>query len=151
MRMMADRVVDLWRRSLRQAALLCALALVPAVLTAWLHPRRPDWEQLRHPVAELPLADIRQRYPDALWIDARSAAAYAQGHAPGAILLNEDAWDEQLAAFVEVWRPGQMMVVYCNSASCGASRAVAGRLRRELGVTDVVVLQGGWSAWRPAP
>ncbi|HEY0946171.1 MAG TPA: rhodanese-like domain-containing protein [Opitutaceae bacterium] len=130
--------------------LLCVLALAPAVLTAWLHPRRPDWVQLRHPVAELPLAEVRQRFPDALWVDARKAADYARDHVSGAVLLNEDAWDEQLGGFVEAWRPGQGVVVYCDSAGCGASRLVAERLRRELGVDDVVVLQGGWAGWRPA-
>lgn len=144
-------VSSFWRRSLRPAVLLCALAIVPAVLTAWLHPQRPAWAQLRHPVQELPLAEIRQRFPDALWVDARTAAAHAQGHVPDSVLLNEDAWDEQLGAFVEAWRPGQGIVVYCDSANCGASRSVAERLRRELGVDNVVVLQGGWSEWRPAP
>jgi len=40
--------------------------------------------------------------------------------------------------------------VYCDGADCGTSRAVARRLKRELGVSEVYVLKGGWRAWPKA-
>jgi len=42
------------------------------------------------------------------------------------------------------------VVVYCNSQRCDASREVAVRLRHELQIDNVFVLQGGWNAWLEA-
>jgi len=41
-----------------------------------------------------------------------------------------------------------MVVVYCSSLSCQASQEVAEKLREEVGLQSVFVLQGGWEAWR---
>ncbi|MCC7205586.1 MAG: rhodanese-like domain-containing protein [Phycisphaeraceae bacterium] len=82
-----------------------------------------------------------------IWIDARSEAAYAQQHIPGAILLNEDQWDELFPAFFARWQPGLEVVVYCDSSLCDASYQVAERLRKDLHSDRVHVLHGGWQAW----
>ena len=138
---------------LRAALLLLALPLAPAVLAGWLHPRRPDWAALRAeartPAPEqLALEQIRAAWPDALWIDARSAADYAAGHIPGALSLNEEDWENGFSAFVEKWDGALPLVVYCGGESCHASESVARRLRRELGFENIHVLRGGWNAWR---
>jgi rhodanese-related sulfurtransferase len=135
---------------LRQAAWLLFLALVPAVLTAFLHPYgaqdidrlKPDeitWTQSRKDV----------RFTDALWIDARPATAYAAGHKPGALRLTEADWETLLEPVLDAWKPGRFVVVYCDSKSCTASAGVAARLRRELGAGDIFVLRGGWQAITP--
>jgi len=79
-----------------------------------------------------------------MWVDARSAEAYAAEHVPGALHLNEEAWDDGLLGLMEGVVPGVRVVVYCGSASCGTSRAVARRLRRDLGMDAVFALAGGW-------
>jgi rhodanese-related sulfurtransferase len=66
---------------------------------------------------------------------------------PGAIQLNEDRWNELLPQMLQAWSPGKKVIVYCSSQACGASREVAHRLRNEAGLTNVVVLEGGWEAW----
>jgi rhodanese-related sulfurtransferase len=129
---------------------LLALALVPALLAAWLHPRRPAWSWARPAVAELSLADAMSLAPPPVWVDARPDEEYAAQHVPGALSLNEDHWEELLPKFLAVWRPGTRVVVYCNSQRCDASREVAVRLRHELQIGDVFVLQGGWNAWLEA-
>jgi len=137
-------------RTCRQAALLLALALVPALLTAWLHPKRPAWSWTRPTVTELPLADAERLTPPVIWLDARPDEEYAAQHVPGALSLNEDRWEELLPKFMAVWQQGARVVVYCDSQRCDASRAVAVRLRHELRIDNVFVLQGGWTAWREA-
>jgi rhodanese-related sulfurtransferase len=134
----------------RPAALLLSLALIPAVLTGWLHPKRPAWSWTRPTVTELPLADAERLTPPVVWLDARPDEEYAAQHVPGALSLNEDHWEELLPKFMAVWQPGARVVVYCNSQRCDASREVAVRLRHELQIDNVFVLQGGWNAWLEA-
>jgi rhodanese-related sulfurtransferase len=135
----------------RQASLLLVLALVPALLTAWLHPKRPAWSWTRPSVTEIALADAVRLTP-VIWVDARPDEEYAAQHMPGALSLNEDRWNELIKKFLDVWsaQPGARVVVYCNSQRCDASRAVAVRLRHEYQIGNVFVLQGGWAAWLEA-
>lgn len=84
----------------------------------------------------------------ALWVDARSDKEFAQEHFPNALSLNEDRWNEQLPNVLAVWSPEKLIVVYCSSQGCGASRAIAQRLRDEAQLKNVFVLDGGWEALR---
>lgn len=139
----------------RTTVFLLVLPVVPALLTATLHPRRPDWAALRSeattPAAgRLTVADVAAKYPDALWIDARSVEDFASGTIPEALHLTEDDWDAGFAAVMEKWDGERALIVFCAGAECHASDAVARRLRRELGSEDIHVLSGGWPAWLAA-
>jgi rhodanese-related sulfurtransferase len=145
--MVCDKTNPSCAATCRRAMLLLALALVPALLTGWLHPKRPAWSWTRPAVTELALADAERLTPPVIWLDARPDEEYAAQHVPGALSLNEDRWEELLPKFMAVWQPGTRVVVYCDSQRCDASRAVAVRLRHELQINNVFVLQGGWKAW----
>ncbi len=139
----------------RAALILLVVPVVPALLTGWLHPRRPDWGAIQTEAAapapsRLDLAQIRAKYPNALWVDARPAADFAAGHVPGAVSLNEEAWDAGFADLIEKWDADRPLIVYCGGTRCHASESVARRLRRELGFENVHVLHGGWTAWQAA-
>ena len=134
--------------ALRQAASLALLALVPAFATTLLHPRRPAFtEKIRE--GEIAVAEAMRNPADYLWIDARSAARFAERHIPGALPLNEDAWDDLLPAVLQAWPTDRPAIVYCDSRACEASEDVAKRLR-EFGVAPVFALKGGWEAWLSA-
>ena len=136
------------RAAFRQATGLAALALVPAVATALLHPKRPAFTgQTRE--GEITVAAAMAHSGDYLWIDARTAAHFATQHIPGALPLNEDAWDDLLPAVLQAWPTARPAIVYCDSRECEASEDVAKRLR-EFGVGPVFVLKGGWQAWQSA-
>lgn len=135
------------RNSAAQAAALAGVALLLAATAAALRPATP--------ASPLDLADhevfleTALAWPDEiLWLDARHVEAFGQGHVPGALPLNEDRWEEQLLAVLDVWRPGLRIVVYCDSGACDASHEVAERFREETGVDNVYVLKDGWAAWR---
>ena len=141
------------RGALGRAILILVLApAVPAVFTAWMHPRAPDWAALREGggVASIPVERARTEFADALWLDARAPETRAAGGVPGALGLTEDDWENGFAALVERWDGSRPIVVYCDGATCRASEAVAARLRRELAFDQVLVLRGGWAAWRAA-
>lgn len=138
-----------WRTGL----VVLTLPLLPAVATGLWHPRRPDWAALRASdggVRQVDLAAARTDFAGALWVDAREAGAYAAAHVPGALSLNETEWETGFGALVEAWDGARGIVVYCGGESCHASEAVARRLKRELGFENIVVLRGGWDAWREA-
>lgn len=90
---------------------------------------------------------VRQWGDTTVWIDARPDNEFARDHVPGAILLNEDRWNELLPQFLAVWSPEKKVVVYCSAQSCDLAREVAERLRKEVQLPDVFVLDGGWEAW----
>ena len=138
------------RTALHQALILCLVALILAVATALLHPKRPAWTQEQLGEWELTAEDVSRWVDHPLWVDARPAASFQKEHVPGAVPLNEDEWDELLPAVLSAWKADQSIVVYCDSAECDASHAVARRLR-EAGVGPVYVLHGGWVAWKAAP
>lgn len=134
-------------KPLREALLLLLLAALPAGLAAWLHPKTPAWAWQRPAVGEVTLGEIARWQTPILLVDARSDQAYRQAHIPNAILCNEDAWEQHLPGLLTAWQPGTRIVVYCDGQACAASQSVALRLRRELDLTDIYVLQGGWAAW----
>ena len=148
--MTADTPAALLLRGARQAGLILLVALVPGVLAAVFHPRRPAWSRDQVAVPEVEWAAVQQGPAPALLIDARSAAAYQRGHIPGALWLGDSPEGGGTVAVARVWRPGMRLVVYCDSPRCDAAQTAARRLRRELGLDDVVVLKGGWSAWSAA-
>jgi rhodanese-related sulfurtransferase len=140
-------------RPIRQALLLIALAFVPAIGEALYFRDRVPWQS---PVttSELVTVDQARAWGDnAIWVDARSDEEFARGHVPGAILLNEDRWNELLPQFLQGWSPEKKVVVYCSAKSCNAAREVAKRLRDEAQLKDtegkncVFVLEGGWEEW----
>lgn len=131
----------------RQLPILLLLPVLPAALTGWLHPRRPDWHTALHPPQAESVGWAHAVFEHLLWVDARPAAAFAAGHVPGAINLNDSNWDEQLPALIAAWEPGKLILVYCDSSACGTSREVVARLTRDYGFDRIFYLDGGWEAW----
>jgi len=135
------------RSLLRQGVLILGLAFLPAAGQALYLRDKVPW---RSPVPASEMVTIANAIGwggDAIWIDARPEAEFAKGHVQGAILLNEDRWNELLPQMLATWSPEKRIVVYCSSESCGSSREVARRLRKEAQLKDVFILEGGWEAW----
>lgn len=133
---------------LRQSAILIGLAFLPGLGQALYYRDKVSWQT---PVAasEMVSAEQARHWGEgAIWIDARPQEEFEREHVPGALLLNEDRWNELLPQTLTTWSPEKRVVVYCSSQSCGAAREVARRLRKEAGLTNVFVLEGGWEAWR---
>lgn len=134
-------------RLCKQALLLAALALLPAVISGAI--------QLRVKPPELPLepgeiraATVRQWGPQVLFVDARRAARYDAGHIPGAVRLTAEEWDTLVPKFLDAWEPDKAVVVYCEGGSCDISREIAERIKKDLQIQTVYYLQGGYPAWR---
>lgn len=132
---------------LRQGAILIGLALLPAAGQAVYYRDKVSWQT---PVAASEMVTLTQarNSADVIWVDARPEEEFQREHVPGALLLNEDRWNELLPQVLAVWAPEKRVIVYCSSESCGSSREIAHRLREEAGLPNVFVLEGGWEAWK---
>ena len=136
------------RSLLRQSLLLLGLAFLPAAGQALYLRDKVSWRSPVPASEMVTIADARGWGNNAIWIDARPEEEFAQEHVPGALLLNEDRWNELLPAMLAAWSPEKRVVVYCASESCGSSREVARRLRNDAQLKNVFVLEGGWEAWK---
>ena len=133
--------------AVRQALLLIALAFMPAIGEAIYFRNRVSWQSAIS-ASELVTVDQARSWGDnVIWVDARPDNEFERDHIPGAILLNEDRWNELLPQFLAAWSPGKKIVVYCSAQSCDLAREVAERLRKEAQLPDVFVLDGGWEGW----
>lgn len=140
-----------FRRACCQAGFLLLIAAVLAALTGWSHPRSPYRQANVAPgIPSISVAEARALHHAnrVLWVDARSAAAFATGHIAGSISLTEKDWENQLGEFVARWSPDRQVIVYCDSSECDASLGVALRLVRELQIGRVHILEGGWQRWQ---
>jgi len=134
-------------RAIKQALLLIALAFLPAIGQAVYFRGKVSWQSPIPASESVTVAQARAWGENAIWIDARPDAEFERDHVPGAILLNEDRWNELLPQFLQNWSPEKRIVVYCSSQSCNASREVAKQLRDQAQLKNVFVLQGGWEEW----
>jgi len=131
----------------RQALILVALAFLPGIGQAIYFRDKVSW-QSPIPASEMvTVAQARAWGGNAIWVDARPDIEFEREHVTGAVLLNEDRWNELLPQFLAAWSPEKSIVVYCSSQSCNASREVARRLRDEAQLKNVFVLKGGWEEW----
>ena len=133
--------------AIRQALLLIALAFVPAIGEAIYFRDKVSWQSPDRSSEMVNLDQAQSWGANAIWVDARPDNEFERDHIPGAILLNEDRWNELLPHFLGQWSPERKIIVYCGAQSCNASREVAKRLRDEAGLKEVFVLQGGWETW----
>lgn len=100
----------------------------------------------------------RLREPQLRLLDTRSAEEYAQGHIPGAILVDVKGWQElgrQEGGFhdAEAWstKVGQLGITHESQVVVyGSNLTDTARIwwtLKYLGLRDVSLLNGGWSVW----
>ena len=138
-----------------QLAVIAAISLAAASLT-YLVNGPPARSHLCDPATrkadEICLSEITNS-GDALWVDARSRAAWQKNGLPESVLWNLDP-TEDMQAFeagnAEKIAAAQKVIIYCGDENCGISRQVAERIRQlDLG-PPILVLSGGWRALKDA-
>ncbi|MEO6871134.1 MAG: rhodanese-like domain-containing protein [Chthoniobacterales bacterium] len=131
-----------------QAILLIGVAFLPAIGQALFFRGNPALEAKPPDAHEVTLAQAKSWGDAVLWVDARPEEEFEKAHVPGALSLNEDRFAELLPPVLAAWSPERKIVVYCSRKSCGASHAVAERLRNDAQLKNVYVLPGGWEEWQ---
>jgi thiosulfate/3-mercaptopyruvate sulfurtransferase len=104
-------------------------------------------------------AELAARAMDFRILDARPKAAYDQGHIPGAVWVDHDAWSKAFAQGQDpaTWsgRIGKLGVeansrVVLYDDSMGREAARVWWILRYFGLKDARLLNGGWRAWKTA-
>jgi rhodanese-related sulfurtransferase len=97
---------------------------------------------------EIPLADAITLFHSgqAVFVDAREAGEYAQGHIEGALALDPMSFGQNFPAVRERLE-GMTIITYCDGEFCELSHELAEQLK-SMGLQDVRVLKNGWSLWR---
>jgi len=144
-----------WRRgssaALREAAVLIVATLVVTAVSWLLRSDRlplsadPAYYDLDLAAALVDPADALALYDlgDHLFVDTRPEAATT---VPGAFLVREESFDDDLLANFDFLRPSDPLIVFGDGSLAAASN-IAGRLK-DRGFTDVVIMAGGLEAWR---
>lgn len=135
------------RSFVRQVLFLLGLAFLPAIGQALYYRGTVSWHQPPVDSATVSVAEAKSWGAAVLWVDARAAEPFAKAHVPGALRLDEDEWNTLLPGVLAAWSPERKVIVYCSRVTCNASHAVAERLRHEVQLKNVYVLEGGWEAW----
>lgn len=98
-----------------------------------------------HEVMPLPQAVAACNECTVGFVDARGAAAFAEGHIPGALHLPPAGHPDEAAALQSL-RALRTIVIYDSGGGCGLAEGVADRLAK-LGFKDVRLLGGSWTEW----
>jgi rhodanese-related sulfurtransferase len=86
---------------------------------------------------------VHARNHDAVIVDARDPVPYSLGHVQGAINIPAGEKQPYRDRYLKNIDPNQMIMIYCNSASCHSSDMLAEHLIAE-GFTNVRVFTPGW-------
>lgn len=100
----------------------------------------------------LSLKGARDRYDkgDCLFLDARKASEYEEGHIAGAIDFSALEMDEFAPKVMpRLTDKEKEMIVYCNGGDCTLSLELAQALQQQ-GYRNVRVFEDGWPAWKKA-
>jgi rhodanese-related sulfurtransferase len=144
------------KTALYQALLLIFLASAAGAAAFYLHPRAPALYLVEEPLLpdEITLKDIAQRWKsDVIWLDARPQDQFTAGHIPGAKPLNEQSFDDQLFAMLDLLQTNtKPIIIYCGGQKCEASRHVREKLLNTIQMPHehCLVLKGGFPAWQAA-
>ncbi len=138
-------------KTVKQVLILIGVAFLFAGLTNLIHPGRIPWvedwanrveaQAVSEKVALVQLSEVLDflREDSRLFVDARSAAEYANGHIPGAVLAS--------AELTELLNEPRPLVLYCTGVECEDSLLLALELRK-LGREDISIFIGGMDIWR---
>lgn len=122
----------------------------PAAASSAATPSLPAIPDTREPL-EVNYATVKALHDAgaALFVDARSAEEYAEGHIPGAVDLPFDDVFKKPELAKSLDTRGRPIVTYCGGGDCELSKSLAFSLI-EAGQKKVLVFTGGLPGWKDA-
>lgn len=147
------------KSTLQRIGIILLISGVAAVVVNSVHPRRIPWVQdwSRHVEAKaakqkikvIPLSVALEKFQalETVFIDARPADEFAQGHIPRAVSIPFQSLEEYFPAIVELLDSGKELVVYCKNRDCDDSLLLAIELQA-LGCSNLVLYVDGFELWK---
>jgi len=110
----------------------------------------PTVPDSRDPIeAKMPMVKQFHDANAALFVDAREAAEYKEGHIAGAVSLPFDEAFKDPKKLQTIDPKGKPIIIYCDGGDCEASKNLAYSLL-DAGRKKVVVFTDGFPAWKAA-
>ena len=81
-----------------------------------------------------------------IFVDARSAEDYQEGHIKGAVSLPVGQVDEKLSGFLVRYPPETSIITYCSGRTCQDSHRLA-EVLMEMGYENIYVFIDGFPGW----
>lgn len=99
-------------------------------------------------VVRLDLLDAKDYFDQqaALFVDARSPLAYANGHIPGAINIPYPRFESLANQFLDQLPKDTRIITYCSGENCNSGAKLARLIQQHTGLM-VQVFMGGWTDW----
>ena len=108
----------------------------------------PTMAKIPQPVGLLQVKELFTR-KEAVFVDARDALLFSQGHIKGAVLMPLGEADIKLAQFMLKIPFSTTLVAYCNGYDCRDSMTLGVKLM-EKGYLKVYLYEGGYPEWKDA-
>ncbi len=86
-----------------------------------------------------------EQQPEAVVVDVRTPAEFAEGHLPGA--LNIDVKNEAFADKIQELDSTKIYLLYCRS---GSRTQLAAQIMKQAGFKSIFGMKGGFSDWEEA-
>jgi rhodanese-related sulfurtransferase len=97
------------------------------------------------PHIDTPEAKFLYESGKAVFVDARGASEYDDGHVKGSVSIPVSASNEDIAKLKDKLE-GKVLVTYCHGAGCHLSDKTAFKLY-DLGYRKIAIFFGGWPKW----
>lgn len=89
------------------------------------------------------------RFGKALFVDARPARDYLEGHIQGAVGFDVNDFETAAPQALPRIPPTAEVLIYCSGGNCDDSVQLAKKLR-EMGYTNLKIYEGGYPEWKKA-
>lgn len=147
-----------WRKTFQEMVILTTVAMIMALMVNTLSPNGislktpPPATGVPDEVAGFPVVGFQEAMDmleSETWVfvDARSAQSYADGHLPGAVSLPVYNMEDYIFSFLDNHATDMTVVTYCSGIKCTDSHFVAEELAA-AGYQDVRVFAEGIAKWR---
>jgi rhodanese-related sulfurtransferase len=103
-------------------------------------------QEAKKTVKECTTEDVKARLDAGdkfTFIDVREESEYAAGHAVGAIHIGKGVIERDIEKLIP--DPATPIVLYCGG---GFRSALAADAIQRMGYTNVISMDGGWTAWK---
>jgi rhodanese-related sulfurtransferase len=99
---------------------------------------------------EIDDVDVAKRIFDlgkAVFVDARPAEAFSEGHIQGAVSMPVDQFYDHIESFMSMYPENTYIVTYCSGRACTDSHELA-KLFVEIGYNTISVFIDGFDGWQ---
>ncbi len=144
--------------TVQRIGIILLISGVAAVVANSVHPHGIPWVQdwSRHVEAKaakqkikaIPLSVALEKFKsgEPIFVDARPADEFAQGHIPGAVSIPFESLEDYFPAIVELLDGGKELVPYCKNRDCDDSLMLAIELQA-MGCSNLVLYVDGFELW----